>query len=195
MQGEKEGGKPRGESQACLTPITWIGQSQSQNPKGDKVKDDRIGDVQDEARQMVAEGVHAPEQVVQAQGHPGQRDPVTHVKRGGPHPAELGPAEAAIVRVVEEIVRVVPVHELVLQRGQERREGDDSNQDGDQSQAPSPEQRAGERLTALALEQFGLPGLESRLALVSLPLAAHEAGRARGSLRRGTVIALFLNPT
>src|SRR2546421_7798160 len=40
-----------------------------------------------------------------SQGHPGQRDPVTHVERGGPHPAELGPAEAAIVRVVEEIVR------------------------------------------------------------------------------------------
>src|SRR3989454_1282622 len=49
----------------------------------------------------------------------------------GPHPAELGPAKPPIVRVLEEIFVIVPAHKLVLQRGQEGREGRKSNPQGD----------------------------------------------------------------
>ena len=85
-----------------MTAFKETGPSQAQDPEGHEVEGHRIGSVQEEARQMIAEGLHTPEQVVQAERHPGQRNPVTHVNRG-PHPAELGPAESTIVRVIDEI--------------------------------------------------------------------------------------------
>src|SRR5207249_1228954 len=101
MKGEEEGRKRGGTSQLQMAAVTWIRQDQPQDPKDYEVEDDRICGVQEKIAQVVAEGVHAPEQVVQPEGHPGQRNPVAHVKRG-PHPAELGPAEPAVARVVEE---------------------------------------------------------------------------------------------
>src|SRR5438552_8037878 len=77
---------------------------------------------------MIADGLQAPEEVVQPEGHPGQGSVVTYVGRG-PHPADVGPTEAAVLRVLDEIVIVVPVHKLVVERGQERNDGDESNQD------------------------------------------------------------------
>src|SRR2546422_1698107 len=67
---------------------------------------------------MIPEGVHAPEQVVEAESHPRQWNVVAQVR--GPHPAELGPGEPPIVRVLEEIRNIVPAYKLVLQRRQER---------------------------------------------------------------------------
>ncbi len=76
---------------------------------------------------MIPYGIHAPEQVVQAEGHPGQGSVVAHVKRG-PHPAEVCPGEPPIVKVVKEIPAIVPIHKLVVQRGQERGDGEESDQ-------------------------------------------------------------------
>src|SRR5437899_10695010 len=126
---------------------------------------------------MIPDGIHAPEQVVQAEGHPGQGSVVTYVGRG-PHPAEVGPTEAAVLRVLDEIVIVVPVHELVVERGQEGNDGDESNQDGEKPEDPSLSQRVGLRLTALLLGW--LPGLERHggAELSRLALAAQESGYA-----------------
>jgi len=44
---------------------------------------------------------------------------------------ELAPAEPTVVRVVEEIFSIVPAYKLVLERGQEGRDGDKSNQHWD----------------------------------------------------------------
>jgi len=48
MDREHEGGKPGGENQVRLPSVTWIGQTQPQNPKGHEVKEDRIRGVQEE---------------------------------------------------------------------------------------------------------------------------------------------------
>src|SRR5439155_1515293 len=106
----------------------------------------------------------------------GQGDVVAQVKRG-PHPAELGPAEPSIVRVVEEIFIIVPIHKLISQRGQERSEGHESNERGDKPVNPPPGQRLGHRFMELPLGYtFSPAGL----------LTAHWSGQARRSLRRGT---------
>src|SRR3989441_5065989 len=99
---------------------------------------------------MIPDGIHAPEQVVQAEGHPGQGSVVTYVRRG-PHPAEVGPTEAAVLRVLDEIVIVVPVHKLVVECGQERNDGDESDQDGEKPEDPSASRRVGLRFTTLLL--------------------------------------------
>src|SRR5437016_8594495 len=106
---------------------------------------------------MIAEGHQAPKEVVQHEGHPGQGSVVTYVGRG-PHPAEVGPTEAAVLRVLDEIVIVVPVHKLIVERGQERNDGDESNQDWEKPEDPSVSRRVGLRFTALLLEW--LPMLE-----------------------------------
>src|SRR5213593_4524148 len=134
---------------------------------------------------MVAEGVHAPEQVVQTEGHPRQRNVVAQVR--GPHPVELRPAKPPIVGVLEEISRIVPVHKLVLQRGQEGSEGGESNEHWSLPEAPSLGQRERDRLTTLTLGQLRrVLCLKGRFQLAGLLLAAHGSGHARRSLRRGT---------
>src|SRR5213080_4058342 len=106
---------------------------------------------------MIADGIHAPEEVVQPEGHPGQGSVVTYVGRG-PHPAEVGPTEAAVLRVLDEIVIIVPVHKLVVERWQERNDGDERNQDGEKPEDPSVSQCVGLRFTALLLGRLRVLG-------------------------------------
>src|SRR2546430_9544948 len=128
MDREHEGGHP-GSNSERVTAFRGAGQSPCQEPPDDEEEDHRIGGVQEEARQMIPDGIHAPEQVVQAEGHPRQRNVMAQVR--GPHPAELGPAKPPIVRVLEEIFVIVPAHKLVLQRWQEGSEGRESNHQWD----------------------------------------------------------------
>src|SRR3989475_1300973 len=128
MDREDEGGKPGRQSER-VTAFRRTGQSPCQEPTDDEEEDHRIRGVQEEIGQMIPDGIHAPEQVVQAEGHPGQRNVVAQVR--GPHPAEVSPPEPPIVRVVEEIFSIVPAHKLVLQRGQEGSEGRESNHQWD----------------------------------------------------------------
>src|SRR5712691_794056 len=121
---------------------------------------------------MIAARLHAPEQVVEAEGHPGQWDVVAHVKRG-PHPMQLWPAKPAIVRVVEEVLVVVPVHELVLERGQERREGDESDHQRNKPGAPVIARSAVNRLTRLSPRPFSASRLGGRPHLERI-IASHD---------------------
>lgn len=82
---------------------------------------DRVRRVEEKAREMVAAGVHPPDIVVEAERHPRERDVVAHVERR-PHPPELLYAEPAKMRVVDEVLVVVPVDESVSKDGQERRD-------------------------------------------------------------------------
>src|SRR2546430_3390148 len=147
-----------------VTAFGGTGQRQCQDPTDDEEEDHRICSVQEEIGQMVAEGVHAPEQVVQTEGHPRQRNVVAQVR--GPHPAEVSPAEPPIVRVVEEIRSIVPVHKLVLERGEEGSEGDKSNQQWDQPVAPSLGQCAGHRFTVLSEGQLRVLAVEGPFQLL-----------------------------
>jgi len=90
---------------------------------------------------VTPDGTHAPQEAVQAESHPGQGNVVARVKRG-PHPAEVRPGEPAIVRVVQEVHVIVPVHELVLQRWKERGGGDEDHQQWPKRTHP---RRAGHR--------------------------------------------------
>ena len=128
MDGEHEGGKPCGSSERA-TAVSKTGQSQRQDLQDDDVEDHRVRGVQEEAGQMIPEGIHAPEHVVQAEGHPGQGRVVAHVERR-PHPAEVGSSEPPILRVVYEILAIVPVHKLILQRWPEGSESDESDEHG-----------------------------------------------------------------
>src|SRR5207244_5607263 len=118
-----------------------------------------------------AEWVHAPQQVVQAEGHPRQRNVVAQVR--GPHPAELRPAEPPIVRVVEEILIIVPVHKLVLERWQEGGEGDKRNHRRDQPAPPSVGWSADYRLARRRARVLGIGG---GFKLARLASAAHWSG-------------------
>jgi hypothetical protein len=95
----------------------------------DQVDEAGVRGVQQEAGQVIPDRVHPPDEIVEAEGHPSQGDVETH-ERGGPHPAELRPAHAAIERVLRQIVGVVPVDEVGSESGQERgeREGRDDQQ-------------------------------------------------------------------
>src|SRR2546426_3152821 len=124
---------------------------------------------------MIPDGIHAPQQVVQAEGHPRERNVVAPVRR--PHPAEVAPGEPPIVRFAEKILVIVPVDDLVLEGRQERGEGDESNERGDKPVDPPPGQCLGHRFMELRLGYtFSPAGL----------LAAHGSWQARRSLRRGT---------
>ena len=90
----------------------------AKEPARDGVHQHRVRRVEEKARQVIAERVHPPQRVVEAQRHPRQRDVVPHVERR-PHPVELGRPQAAEVRVVEEVLVVVEAHEPVVERGQE----------------------------------------------------------------------------
>src|SRR4029077_6174150 len=87
--------------------------------------------------EVVSPRVHAAQDVVEAQGQPGHGDVVAH--EGGPeHPADLGPAEAAIVLVLDEVALVVPVQELAREA---RGEGEDG--DGDDGEEGRPDRPGG----------------------------------------------------
>jgi hypothetical protein len=75
--------------------------------------------VKDERGEVIADGVHAPQAPVERQGEPRERHPVAH-EPGRQHPGKLRRAEAAVVRVVEEVLPVVPVQEVAAEPGQER---------------------------------------------------------------------------
>jgi hypothetical protein len=68
-----------------------------------------------QAAQMVSEGVHAPENIIQTISHPGERHARTQIA-GGKHPAKLLPTQTAVIRIGDEKRFVVPVDKSVSQR-------------------------------------------------------------------------------
>ncbi len=77
---------------------------------------------------MISERVHPPKNIIQSQGHPTQWLIMAHVE-SRKHPAEIRPAEAAIVGVFYDIFVVVPIDKAVLQRRikRGRRQGNDDD--------------------------------------------------------------------
>ena len=87
---------------------------------------------------MVAGGMQTPEAVIEAEGEPGQGDVMARVE-GGEHPAELIPAETAVIRIVEEVQGIVPGGEAVAQCRQEGGERDDHHETRRQPARTHPE--------------------------------------------------------
>src|SRR5881409_2074534 len=110
-------------------PRTRRRRAEPQQAERQQVEEGGVGGVQQDVREVIAECVHPPERVVEAEREPRHRDPVAHdgAREG---PADLSPAEAAIGRVAEEIAVVVPEDEAVLERGREDREGNGRDREG-----------------------------------------------------------------
>src|SRR5499427_4398913 len=118
MHGEQQCPHEGTETESGAVALAWL-EPDPEEAQQDEVEDERAQEVKDEAREMVAGGVHSPDHVVEAQGDPGERDEAAQVP-GGEHPAELRPAESAVGPVVEEVLDIVEVHEAVAEGGEVR---------------------------------------------------------------------------
>jgi len=121
MHGKQE--RRRGCSQRDIAGGRARGEGPGEEAAGHGIEAERGGRVEEEAREVIAGGIHAPHEIVGAQGEPGQGNVVTHVE-GREHPLELGEPQAAIGRVVEKIDGIVPVDEAVLEHTEERGAGE-----------------------------------------------------------------------
>ena len=84
--------------------------------KRQEVEDHGIRRVDDEARQVVAHGVHVPQDIIQAEGEPRERDVVAH-EEGGEEVLELRRPEPTVVLVQGQIDLIIPLDELVPEGG------------------------------------------------------------------------------
>src|SRR5262249_34990902 len=91
--------------------------------------------VEQDVGEVVAARVHAPDEIVEGEGQPGDRNVVPEVD-AAEHPADLGGTQTAIVDVVDEIALVVP-DEAVVQGGREGRHRQDCQRE-DQPEGSHP---------------------------------------------------------
>jgi hypothetical protein len=61
---------------------------------------------------MIAESIHAPQQIIQAECKPAERLVMTQVE-GRKHPAQMRPGKTSEVLVFNESFQVVPIDEAV----------------------------------------------------------------------------------
>ncbi len=126
----------RGQGTHRETPLGPADRQPQELPRHE-VEHDGGGGVQQHVGQVIAERVHPPEEVVEAEADPGERDPVSG-QGGGEHPAEVRPAEAAECGIVDQVHRVVPVEEPVAEGGPERGHGRERH---DHRPSPGPADR------------------------------------------------------
>src|SRR6266852_4344195 len=88
----------------------------------DEVEARGAGGVEEQVEQVVADRLESAQDVVEAEAHPGQWNPVAQ-HGAGPHPLELREAETVDTRVLDDRVIVVPVDEICLERREKRYEG------------------------------------------------------------------------
>jgi hypothetical protein len=81
--------------------------------------------VQQKIGQMVADRIKAPEEVIDAEGEPGQRLIVTHVKCSE-HPLNIRPAKTPVEWIFNNVPVVIPIDKPILQC---RIKGDHSEDD------------------------------------------------------------------
>src|SRR5712691_2587212 len=124
-----------------------------QQPSRERVDKNCIEGVKDHRSRVISGRLRPPEHVVEAQGQP--RDGNVRSRVGDrEHPANLGPAEAAVMRVGEKVFFIVPVDKAVTERRQEHRcgeQGDEGAGYPDESGEPRRPRRrsAGRRTGAL----------------------------------------------
>ena len=95
-----------------------------------EVEGRRARGVHEQARQMVAHGVHAPQDVVEAERHPRERDVVAQ-QHGREEVPELGHPEPPVRGILVQVQLVVPLDEVVPEDGREHDEGDQRERERD----------------------------------------------------------------
>ena len=98
MQREKKGGRPRREIEVSV-PGGGEGPRRRQQPGEDKADEQGVARVQKHAGQVIAEGVHSPGHVIEAESNAGQRGIRSHAE-SSEHPLQVFPAEPAVVPVL-----------------------------------------------------------------------------------------------
>ena len=140
MDGEEQRGHDRRQAERAVgEPGRMPEQAQR-----DEIENRGVEGEDHEAGQMVAGRVHSPDDVVEAEREPGERDPMAHQHRAE-HPPDLRPCEAPIVLVLDQIHVVVPRHESVPERGQEDQERDQGKRQRDDPGAKDNAERGRER--------------------------------------------------
>src|ERR1051326_1880294 len=132
MHGEDQRGEEGADGNVPAKIGGGFGDGAAQKGDGQEVEYYGVGGVPQQIDEVVAERIESPEVVIEAEGHPGDGDVAVEQVRG-PHPVELLPAQAAVVRVVEKIDAVVPVHEVVAERGKERDEAEERDAEGEEA--------------------------------------------------------------
>src|SRR5207237_10709419 len=83
----------------------------------DEEADGRVEAMERQVCRVIPYGIHPPADVVEPEGEPGEGHVVSEGVRE--HPAQIFGAEAAIIRIVDEVGVVVPEEEFPAQRGKE----------------------------------------------------------------------------
>src|SRR3989442_3954852 len=188
---EEDGQRGAGRGHPCL-----LGSPDRQADEAERheVEQDRGDGVQEETREVVAGGVHAPEQIIEAERDPRERDVLAHV-HGREHPLDLRQAETPVMRVRQEVLRVVEVAgEPVLEGGEE---GDD-RQEGHDGGAPSTHAALHYTRSMILASERGIALLEVLIAgvilsVVTLGLALmFSLGQSSVDAEGGERIALYL---
>ncbi len=121
VEGEEERGNDRGPSK--IARASARSETELEKTVGKDIAEKSIEGVDEQRRQVIARGVHSPDDVVEGQGQPRQGSPVGILHAAREDPAEIGPAEPAEVWIAQEVVDVVPVDPAVPDRGEEDGEG------------------------------------------------------------------------
>ena len=130
MQAEHECGDHGARAEDALAlPVSVHADRGGEQSPGHEVEEAHIDAMEQHVQEVIAPRVHSPEEVVQAEGEPGERDvvPEEHAREG---PADRRDADAAIAGVLAEVHVVVPVEERSGQGGQETRGGQGAHGDG-----------------------------------------------------------------
>jgi hypothetical protein len=122
----------RGQRRAEANRQARLTRGEREEAQGDEIDEDSIDCVEHDGGEVIAGGIHAPDGMVEGEGEPRDGDVVAHV-HGGEDPRQLGGAEAAIVRVGDEVLDVVPGEERAPDGGEKRREGRREDQRGKDS--------------------------------------------------------------
>ena len=96
--------------------------------------------MQQHIRQVIATGCISPKRMVERVAEPGERLVVPHME-GREHPVQMGPAEAAVIRVGLQQVIIVPGDKLVSQGP--RKDGEAERRDRERGDDGSPAGRIG----------------------------------------------------
>ncbi len=126
------------------------GPAPQQKGLGQQEQDDGIDRIEDQADEVVPPGIQPEEDVLGFENHPRQGlvDPDLEAGQG---PADLGPAQTTVERVLEEVLGIIPGNERVTDAGTE---SSDDQQDGDRYEVPCSH-RGGRRRVGLGPQLSG----------------------------------------
>ena len=119
-----------------------IGPASDEQGHRQDIQDHGVGNVEEQAGQVVTTWVEFPEDILRLEEQPRQRLVNAEPERS-PGPLHLGQPQTTEIGVVEEVLIVVPIDEAVVQGGDEGGENDQGQRNRNQPGAPGPSAGSG----------------------------------------------------